>query len=70
MPTTSSSFDKLFPARIVSLHAAIGILWILFSDVAAGWFVKDMQQFENVAILKGVKGYTVTICRPLPAVDI
>lgn len=45
---------KLSPSRIVLFYAAIGIVWILFSDSATLWFVKDMRQFEQVAILKGV----------------
>jgi diguanylate cyclase (GGDEF)-like protein len=46
--------QKLSPVKIVLLYACTGILWILFSDVVAAWFVKDLHQFGHVAIVKGV----------------
>jgi diguanylate cyclase (GGDEF)-like protein len=48
------SDKKLSAARIVLLYSFVGIVWILFSDKAAAWFVKDIRQFEHIAIFKGV----------------
>ncbi len=56
--TTSRVFfsleQKLSPARIVLLYAVIGVGWILFSDTATAWLVKDLRQFEHLAMLKGI----------------
>ena len=47
-------YNKLSPVRIVLLYLCVGILWILFSDTATAWFIRDRHQFEHVAILKGI----------------
>lgn len=52
--------QKPSPARIVLFYAFAGIGWILLSDTASAWFVRDLNQFENVAILKGVIFIIVT----------
>ena len=52
--------QKPAPARIVLFYALVGIGWILISDNASAWFVSDLNQFENVAILKGVFFIIVT----------
>ena len=50
----SAPYNYLSPARIVLLYSFVGIVWILFSDKAAVLFVKDLHQFEQIAILKGI----------------
>jgi diguanylate cyclase (GGDEF)-like protein len=65
MPATFGKFfaqpyQKLSPARIALLYAFVGIVWILFSDTATAWLVKDLQQFEHVAIFKGILFVIVT----------
>lgn len=56
--TTNRDFfslgQKLSPARIVLLYAFVGVAWILLSDTAIAWFVKDLNLFEKIAKLKGV----------------
>jgi diguanylate cyclase (GGDEF)-like protein len=56
--TTSRDFflleQKLSPARIVLLYVFVGVAWILLSDTAMAWFVKDLNMFENLAKLKGI----------------
>ena len=37
-----------------------GIVWTLFSDAATALFVKDLNQFEHIGILKGVLFVIVT----------
>ena len=46
--------NLLSPLRIVLLYSLVGIVWILFSDIAAARFVTDLHQFEHIGILKGV----------------
>jgi diguanylate cyclase (GGDEF)-like protein len=56
--TTGSYFfppdQRLSPVRIVLFYAAIGIGWISFSDIATAWLVKDLSQFEHLAMVKGI----------------
>ena len=47
-------YKNLSPARIVLLYLIAGLGWVFFSYVLTIWFVKDLQQFEHVAIIKGV----------------
>jgi len=59
MPVTANKFymapyNVLTTARIVLLYLSFGIGWILFSDIAAAWFVKDQHQLEQIAIVKGI----------------
>ena len=66
LETTSSLHDfalrdkTLSPTKIVLLYACIGIGWILFSDTATAWFIKDIHQFEKVAIWKGISFIILT----------
>src|ERR1039457_5835799 len=46
--------NKLSPSRIVLMYTIVGIAWILFSDTATAWFVKDLTQFEHIGIMKGI----------------
>mgnify|MGYP001363735709 CR=1 FL=1 len=46
--------QKLSPAGIVLLYTFTGVVWILLSDAAAARFVKDMHQYEDIAVLKGL----------------
>lgn len=46
--------QKLSPTRIVLLYALVGTAWILFSDLAAAWLVKDLHPHEYVAAIKGI----------------
>lgn len=55
-----SSCNDLSPIRIVLLYLCVGIIWILFTDNVASWFVKDLNHFENIEILKGVLFIIVT----------
>ena len=50
----SAPYDNLSPARIILVYVSAGIGWILFSDRAAGMLVADLQQFEHIAVLKGI----------------
>jgi hypothetical protein len=35
---------KLSPAiKITGLYLLLGMVWILFSDIALGWFVDDLE---------------------------
>ena len=56
----SSPYNNLTPARIVLLYSFIGTVWILFSDNATVWLVKDLLQFKHLAILKGILFVIVT----------
>ncbi len=59
--SVSFSFDKkLSPAGIVLLYSCAGIGWILFSDAATAWFVTDLNQFEHIAIFKGILFVIIT----------
>ncbi|MEI7817523.1 MAG: EAL domain-containing protein, partial [Desulfuromonadales bacterium] len=57
-PLSNNAFvaddKKLSPVKIVLLYSCVGIGWILCSDSAAAWLVKDMRQFEHAAIIKGI----------------
>lgn len=47
--------DKnLSPARIVLMYSSVGIGWILFSDTVTARFVKDLDKFEHITLLKGI----------------
>ncbi len=50
----SAPFNNLSPARIVLLYLSVGIGWILFSDKAAALLVKDLHEFKQVTIFKGI----------------
>jgi diguanylate cyclase (GGDEF)-like protein len=50
----SAPYKNLSPARIVLLYLCAGAGWILCSDYATAWLVKDLHQYEHVAILKGI----------------
>ncbi len=63
--TSSNSLlpvTKLSPGRIALLYLLIGIVWILCSDSVAAWFVRDMRQFEHIAIIKGILFIIATAC--------
>lgn len=55
--TAASDFftpdKRLSPVRITLLYVVVGFVWILLSDTAAGWFVKDVNQLSYVGISKG-----------------
>lgn len=46
--------DRLSPVRIVLSYSLAGIVWILFSDAATAWLVRDLHRLEHIAMLKGV----------------
>jgi diguanylate cyclase (GGDEF)-like protein len=56
----SAPCKNLSAAKIVLMYSIIGIIWILFSDKAAAWLVKDTHQFELVSGLKGILFIIVT----------
>ncbi|NTV48936.1 MAG: EAL domain-containing protein [Geobacteraceae bacterium] len=50
----SAPCKNLSPAKIVLMYSIVGIIWVLFSDKAVAWLVKDTHQFEFVSGLKGI----------------
>ncbi len=50
----ATSDNKLSPIRIMLLYLCVGMGWIVFSDTATTWFVRDLKQFEHIAIAKGI----------------
>jgi diguanylate cyclase (GGDEF)-like protein len=49
-----SPVKLLSPVRIALLYLFVGSMWIVCSDAATAWFVKDLHHFEHVAMLKGI----------------
>ncbi len=41
------------PAKITAIYLAVGILWILFSDAALGWVVRDPAVITGLSMAKG-----------------
>lgn len=54
-------FRNLSPAyRITAIYLLLGLLWILFSDLVLGWFIKDVEKMRVMQTFKGWFYVTVT----------
>jgi len=59
-PVATKTVHTFSPARIMLLYVFFGSVWILFSDSLLGLFVKNLQQYEYLGILKGLLFILVT----------